>query len=123
LALWVPLGAVTFHAGNSIGDTAVWAIVGGSACVLATLTLGFIFGATRRAVWLWVAIPVGSFAQTFGYSIFAQSTAPPDVEGSDIALGLGAIVLSVPIFLAVLITIWVGGGIGLAVAKKRGFDR
>jgi len=117
LAIWLPLSAVTFRAGNPTGDTAVWAIVGGSVCVLATLTLGFVFGATRMAAWLWVAIPAGSFAQTNGYLILVQSTAPPEVESSDIALGFGAAVLSVPIFLAVVIIIWVGGRIGLAVSE------
>jgi hypothetical protein len=34
-------------------------------------------------------------------------------------MGMGALFLSIPIFLAVLIVIWVGAGIGRLVAEMR----
>ncbi len=86
---------------------------------LATLTLGVVFGATRRALWLWLAIPGGSFAQAVGYYFFAESTASSYAPGGDISMGMGALFLSIPIFLAVLIVIWVGAGIGRLVAEMR----
>jgi uncharacterized membrane protein len=119
LGIWLPLSTVTFHAGNPTRDTAVWAIVGGSVVTLATLTLGVVFGATRRALWLWLAIPGGSFAQAVGYLFFAESTASSYAPGGDISMGMGALLLSIPIFLAVLILTWVGAGIGRLVAGKR----
>ena len=119
LGIWLPLLTVTFHVGNPTRDTAVWAIVGGSVVALATVTLGFVFGANRRALWLWLAIPGGSFAQAVGYFLFAESTAASYAPGGDISMGMGAFFLSIPIFLAVLIVTWVGAGIGRLVARKR----
>lgn len=118
LGLWLPLSIVTFRADNPSHDTVVWAIVGGSIVVLATLTLGIVFGATRRALWLWILIPPGSFAQILGYLIFVQSTASNET-GADLALGLGGLFLSIPIFLALLVCIWVGAGLGRLAAELR----
>ena len=57
---------VAFQADNPSRDTLVRATVGGSIVTLATLALGIVFGATRRALWLWLAIPAGSFVQIVG---------------------------------------------------------
>ncbi len=114
LGLWLPLSIITFRANNPSHDTVVWAVVGGSIVVFATLAFGFVFGATRRALWLWLMIFPGSFAQIVGYLIFAQSTAAP---GADIGMGVGALFLSVPIFLAVLVCVWLGAGLGRLAAE------
>lgn len=119
LGFWLPLSMVTFQADNPSRDTLVWAIVGGSIVTLATLALGIVFGATRRALWLWLAIPAGSFAQIVGYLVFVESTAASDASGADISVGVGAFFLSGPIFLAVLILIWVGAGLGRLAAELR----
>ena len=79
-----------FQADNPRRDTLVWAIVGGSIVTSATLALGIVFGATRRALWLWLAIPAGSFAQIVGYLVFMESTAASDLSGADISVGVGA---------------------------------
>jgi hypothetical protein len=78
---------VTFQADNPSRDTLVSVIVGGSIVTLATLGLGIVFGATRRALWLWLAIPAGSFAQIVGYLVFVESTAASDASGADISMG------------------------------------
>jgi ABC-type dipeptide/oligopeptide/nickel transport system permease component len=70
-------------------------------------------------LWLWLAIPLGSLALSVGYFFFAESTASSNSPGGDISMGMGAFFLSVPIFLTVLIIIWVGAGIGRLVAGKR----
>ncbi|MBC7596549.1 MAG: hypothetical protein H7288_21925 [Kineosporiaceae bacterium] len=104
---------VTFQTHNPSRDTLVWAIVGGPIVTLATLALGIVFGATRRALWLWLAIPSVSFAQIVGQLVFVESTAASDASGADLSVGVGALFLSSPIFLAVLIFIWVGTGLGV----------
>ena len=119
LAVWLPLSIVTFHADDPSGDTLIWAIVGGSVVASATLVIGIAFGATRRALWLWLAVPVGAFAQTVGYLVFVESTAASNAPGGDILMGLGAAVLSIPIFLALLILTWVGAALGRLAAKLR----
>ena len=81
---------VIFQADNPRRDTLVWAIVGGSIATLTTLALGIVFSATRRALWLWLAIPSGSFAQIVGYLVFVESTAAPAASGADIAGVVGA---------------------------------
>jgi hypothetical protein len=123
LGLWLPLSIITFRADNPSHDTLVWAIGGGSIIVLATLALGFVFGATRRALWLWLVILPGSFAQNVGYLIFAQRTAAVSAPGTDMAMGLGAFFLSIPIFLAVLVCIWLGAGLGRLAAELRKWTR
>jgi hypothetical protein len=119
LGIWLPLSVVTFRADNPSRDTLVWAIVGGSLVASATIALGIVFGATRRALWLWLAIPVGSFAQSVGYLVFVESTAASNAPGGDLATGLGAVFLTVPIFLAVLILMWVGAALGRSAAELR----
>ena len=115
LAVWLPLLLVTFHADNPSGDTLVWAIVGGSN----TLAIGIAFGVTRRALWLWLAVPAGMFAQTVGYLVFVESTTASYARGGDISMGFGAIVLSIPIFLALLTLIWMGAALGRLAARLR----
>ena len=117
LAVWLPLSIITFHADDPSGDTLIWAIVGGSVVASATLVIGIAFGATRRALWL--ALPAGTFAQTVGYLVFVQSTAASNAPGGDISMGFGAVVLSIPAFLALLILIWVGAALGRLAAKLR----
>ncbi len=119
LGIWLALSVVTIHADNPSRDTLVWAIVGGSLVASATIALGIVFGATRRALWLWLAIPVGSFARTVGYFAFVESTAASSAPGGDLATGWCAVFLSIPIFLAVLILIWVGAVLGRSAAELR----
>ena len=119
LAVWLPLSIITFHADDPSRDTLIWAIVGGSVVASATLVLGIAFGATRRALWLWLAVPAGTFAQTIGYWVFVESTAASNAPGGDISMGFGAVVLSIPIFLALLILIWVGAALGRLATKLR----
>ena len=119
LGVWLPLSVVTFRADDPGRDTLIWAIVGGSIVASATLALGIAFGATRRALWLWLAVPVGTFAQTVGYLVFVESTAASNATGGDISMGFGAVVLSIPIFLALLTLIWVGAALGRLAAKLR----
>jgi len=90
---------------------------------LTTLALGIVFSATRRALWLWLwlwrEIPVGSFAQIVGYLEFVESATASDASGADISVRVGALFLSGPIFLAVLIVIWAGVGLGRLATELR----
>ena len=43
----------------------------------------------RSALWLWLAIPPGSFAQIVGFSAFVESTAASDASGAEISVGVG----------------------------------
>jgi len=119
LAVWLPLSVVTFHADDPSGDTLIWALVGGSVVVSATLAIGTAFGATGWALWLWLAVPAGTFGQIVGYQVFVESAAASYPPGGDISMGFGAVVLSSPIFLAVLILVWVGAALGRLAAKLR----
>jgi len=83
------------------------------------LAIGTAFGATRMALWLWLAVPAGTFGQIVGYQVFVESAAASYPPGGDISMGFGAVVLSSPIFLAVLILVWVGAALGRLAAKLR----
>lgn len=119
LGIWLPLSVVTLRADNPSRDTLVWAIIGGSLVASATITPGIVFGATGRALWLWLAISIGSFAQCVGYFVFVESTAASYAPGGDLATGLGVAFLTIPIFLAVLILIWVGAALGGSAVELR----
>ena len=71
-------------------------MVGGSLVSLATLTLGIVIGTTRMALWLWLAIPSGSFAQIVGYSVLVESTSTPDASRAGISEGVGALFFERP---------------------------
>ena len=115
LGIWLPLSVVTLRADNPSRDTLVWAIVGGSLVASATITPGIVFGATRRALWLWLAIPIGSV----GYAVFVDSPAASYAPRGDLSTGLGAAFPPIPIFLAVLRPIWVGAALGGSAAELR----
>lgn len=94
----------------------VWSIVPTSGWFV---LLGIWFGATHRSLLLWLAIPVGSLAQSVGYFVFVESTAASYAPEADLATGLGAAFLTIPIFLAVLILIWVVAALGGSAAELR----
>ena len=119
MAVWLPHSIVTFHADDPSGDTLIWALVGGSVVASAMLAIGTAFGATRMALWLWLAVPAGTFGQIVSYQVFVESAAASYPPGGAISMGFGAVLGSSPIFLAVLILIWVGAALGRLAAKLR----